>query len=244
MNIGKKNRLQRIFENDGRALILDADAGSHPLCLESEAVSIIDGLILTPGLLNSAQKKPPHRCGLIIRVPARPPSRNYPLDPERRITRLIEMAVRCAADAIAVLFEPVIEEQKLDFEWVSIMADICLKWGLPVMLEAVPDADDLNGEVPVPADLTCRAADAGVDVLSLSSVGLGAGFEKKTGWPIPVLMVHRGGETSDQDVFEFTSRAMESGASGVVLKDLSWTNLEKKRIQLQGLADLVHKTRS
>ncbi|MFH1147121.1 MAG: hypothetical protein V1736_05370 [Pseudomonadota bacterium] len=243
MNIGKRIRLQRIFASDGRALILDVDAGSHPVNLVSEALNAVDGIILSRGILNSAAKKPPHQIGLIIRIPGRLPLR-YPADEERRILSLIEMAVRSAADAVAVSFESVNKKEERNSEWVSMVADVCEKWGLPIMLEAARTAGDPKASFSGPADLVCKAAEIGADFLSLSLKEFGAKFESKTEWPIPLLLVHLGGRKPDHDVFEFTGRAMESGAAGVVLQGISASDLERETVRLKDLAGLVHTTRA
>ncbi len=252
MNIGKRMRLQRIFEKNGRAVIVAMDhAGiAGPMrgledprrAVERMVSGGADGLLLTRGALHVAAGVLQRRTGVILRI-----SGGFTLltDPSRFEDRLIsgvEAAIRLGADAVGVTVKFGHEREGHFMEQASRLADVCESWGMPLMIEIMLRGERLGllGEAEGLRIAARSAFELGADFLKLPFLGTMSDFRTVVeGCPIPLLVLGGEKKGTPEEVFAMVSDAMSAGASGVAMGRNVWSH-DRDKAMLAALNGLVH----
>ncbi len=229
MDWGMKNRMSRLFREDGHCFFLPIDHGyfqGPTRCLEKPGETIApllqwcDALFVTRGVLRSAVV-PEGSKPIILRVSGGSSVIGKDLANEG-ITTSIEEIIRLNAAAVGVsIFVG------SDFEYESLMnlADLvndCEDFGIPVMAVTAVGKELQKQEARYLA-LSCRiAAELGARVVKTYWC---KDFEKVVeGCPVPVVMAGGPRCETELEVLQFVHDGMQRGAVGLNLGRNVWQN--------------------
>jgi DhnA family fructose-bisphosphate aldolase class Ia len=243
MNMGKARRLARLFQADGKCLVVAMDhAGfmDKPLAgLEHPAQTVhavarggADAFLMT---LGSAQLATTDlgNAGLWLSVDATPPL----------LDRIVETAMQIGADGIKCMVYPGWDEQPNSMANLSALATDCARWGLPLMAEVIPGGFLAGAEMRTPEKIAAgarNAMEAGADVIKTFYTGDAESFQRVVEYcAVPVMVL--GGERvkNDDDLFASVRGALDAGASGVVIGRNIWQHPTPEQLTAK-LARIVH----
>ncbi|MFH1637697.1 MAG: 3-hydroxy-5-phosphonooxypentane-2,4-dione thiolase [Candidatus Woesearchaeota archaeon] len=227
MNWGLENRLSRIIQKDGRALMFAVDHGyflgaiaglEKPRKMLKGVTPHSDAVMLTRGMLT--QLSPQTGKPIILRADGGPSIAGDKLgvstlaDHEIMIT--IEDALRLNASAVAISVFVGTEYETQTMRNLSAMVNEAKKYGLPVLaVTAVGRKLDELKDDPKYLGLACRmSAEHGADIVK--TYYCTNGFEEVTGGCfVPVVMA--GGKAGDGPMaaLEQAHNAVSKGAIGV-----------------------------
>lgn len=263
--IGKKLRLNRIFQKDKKAVIVAADHGnvSDPaeniIYLKNILENIIeaspDAILLTPGqaerlgYLFKGKDKP----ALIIRGDWMNLQRLGTLDvsnclPAKVLKRVPTLrpldALLLGASAITIyLF--VGYDKKLERENLNSckkFAQECEKLGIPCIIEPIAYGALVTGKniVKILHYAAKLARDAGADVLKIPYTGDVESFRELVKIAnIPVLMLGGARSEREKDALELVEEALEAGGSGVVF-GRNVTKAKNPKDVVENIKKIVH----
>ena len=227
MDWGMKNRMNRLFKEDGRCFFLPVDHGyfqgpTH--CLEKPAETIrplipyCDALFVTRGVLRAAIEA---SCPLpvILRVSGGPTVVGKDLADEV-ITTSVDEIVRLNATAVGVSVFIGTDYEKQTLQNLSELVNACEPCGIPVMAVTAV-GKELEKRSARYLGLCCRVcAELGARVVKTYWC---EEFDKVTsGCPVPVVMA--GGPKCETavEVMAFVHDGMRKGAVGVNLGRNVW----------------------
>lgn len=249
MNEGAILRMQHIFREDGKTVIVAADHGAIAgplkgiesprelvrLCAEGGA----DAILAHRGFVRAGLEDWKRQLGLVLRA-----SGGFTTLGGRFEEELIagaEDAVRWAADAVAVTVKFGHAREGEFIKNASNLISACESCSLPVMIEAMAFE---KGEFSTRADALAIAVRAAEEI--------GAAFIKAAmpqsiddfaqiarGTHVPIVLL--GGERADSlpALFESIARAMDLGAKGVAMGRNIWGQ-DRPREILEAVVGLVH----
>ncbi len=219
---GKKIRLNRIFGNDGRTLIVPIDhgLGSGPVAGLEQASKIIETLVSggVDAILTAygvAKKFAPvfGRLGLILRMDGGPT--DLAKDPENTdLMCTVEDALRLGADAVITSIWLGGDHETRTMKLAMKLAGQCEEWGMPLIVETFMSSGvEINIEHI--ALVSRVAAELGADVVKTYLRGDAKAFRRVTDTcfrPIVIL----GGERSDDELqaLKWVKTAIDAGAAG------------------------------
>lgn len=224
-------RLNRIFQPDGRTLIVACDHGmiSGPdkgieqmgRTLDRVIAGGVDAVMASYGTATRFAEKLA-RVGLVLRIDGAG-TRLSPTPGPGAQFYTVEDALRLGADALCVSAFPVspLEEQTLE-----VLARVIRQahaWGLPVMAEMVPGGFDSAPEFRTveTVSLSARvAAELGADWVKVPYV---AGFEAVVAdCYVPVVVLGGPSKSGPRTTLEMTKAAMQAGAVGGTIGRNIW----------------------
>ncbi|MHB8780849.1 MAG: class I fructose-bisphosphate aldolase [Candidatus Geothermincolia bacterium] len=250
MSTGKQLRLSRIFGEDKRSLIVALDHAAiagpmGPLAEPGQLVSRImegspDALLLTRGMLRQCASHLKPDTGVILRI-----SGGWTvlsgLRSRDRIVSSVEEGLRWGADGVAVTIKYGSDEEGPAIEAASRVADACDRWGMPLLIETLPEQRsgvDFS-ESEALAIAARSAAELGADMVKTAAPKDGGGLAAITaGCPVPVLIL--GGEAKGrQEVLESARHAMQMGASALCMGRSIWMAPDPAAM-VASLRELIH----
>lgn len=241
-------RLNRIFQPDGRTLIVACDHGmiSGPdkgieqmgRTLDRVIAGGVDAVMASYGTaVRFAEKLA--RVGLVLRIDGAG-TRLAPTPGPGAQFYTVEDALRLGADALCVSAFPVspLEEQTLE-----VLARVIRQahaWGVPVMAEMVPGGFDSAPEFRTveTVSLSARvAAELGADWVKVPYV---AGFEAVVaGCYTPVVVLGGPSGSGPRSTLEMTKAAMQAGAVGGTIGRNIW-QADHPTGMAAALASIIH----
>jgi DhnA family fructose-bisphosphate aldolase class Ia len=250
MSVGKSVRLASIFRRGtGRTVIVALDHGgiAGPIegivkpaetvraCREGGA----DSILATRGVVNASAGEWDRSMSVILRLTGGFTVLGGRFEEELISSAETALAFGAAAAAVTVKFG---HEREGDFtRQASFVADSCLRWGLPLMVEATAKGKDLKPTDARGVSLASRAAqEIGADIVKTHYTGDPESFRAVVeGCPAPVVIL--GGEKSDtvEQVFTDVYWAMQAGAKGVAIGRNVWQHGRTKAM-VEALVGIVH----
>lgn len=229
MDFGKKNRLSRVIQPDGRCFFLPIDHGyflGPTQNLEKPAETIepllpyCDALFVTRGVLRSCVD-PANTKPIILRISGGPSVVGEDLADES-ITTSIEEVIRLNASAVGVSIFVGSDYEHQTILNLANTVDQCEKYGIPVMAVTAVGKETEKRTARYLA-LSCRiAAEMGATVVKTYWC---EGFEKVVeGCPVPIVMAGGPKCETELEVFEFVHDGLQKGAIGVNLGRNVWQN--------------------
>lgn len=227
MDWGMKNRLSRLFKEDGHCFFLPIDHGyfqgpTH--CLEKPAETIkplepyCDALFVTRGVLRAAID-PSFSLPIILRVSGATTVVGKDLANEV-VTTSIEDIIRLNVSAVGISVFIGSDYEKETLQNLSDLVNECEDYGIPVMAVTAV-GKELEKRTARYLGLCCRvAAELGAKVVKTYWC---EDFDKVTnGCPVPVVMAGGPKCETEVEVMEFVYDGMQKGAVGVNLGRNVW----------------------
>ena len=121
------------------------------------------------------------------------------------------------------------------------MADACEQWNLPLMIEAMAKAKDLESTDPEGVKLAARAAqEIGADIVKSYYTGDPDSFRSVVeGCPAPVVIL--GGEKTEDlgRVFTEVYDSLQAGGAGIAIGRNIWQHARPQAV-VEAMVGLVH----
>ncbi len=228
MDWGMQNRMNKLFQNDGRCFFLPIDHGyfqGPTRCLEKPAETIkplmryADALFVTRGVLRScidaAKTKP-----IILRVSGGTSMVGEDLANEA-LTTSIEEIIRLNATAVGVSIFIGSKYEKQTLLNLAELVNKCENYGIPVMAVTAVGKEMEKRESRY-LGLCCRiAAELGARVVK--TYWCEKDFDKVVnGCPVPVVIAGGPKCDTERQVLEFIYDGLEKGAVGINLGRNVW----------------------
>ncbi|MBN2050253.1 MAG: fructose-bisphosphate aldolase [Spirochaetales bacterium] len=250
MTTGKIIRMNRIFRKDtGRSVIVAIDHGgiAGPMkginkpaeLIEDCVVGGADAVLTTRGFARAAGDAWGRETSLILRLTGGFTVLGGKFEEEMISSPETALAYGSSGAAVTVKFG---HEREGEFTRnASLAADLCERWSLPLMVEAMAKGKDLKSTDPKGVALASRAAaEIGADIVKTYYTGSPESFAGVVeGCPVPIVIL--GGEKTDsiKDVFSDVYYAIQAGAAGIAIGRNIWQH-ENTRAMIEAMAGLVH----
>jgi DhnA family fructose-bisphosphate aldolase class Ia len=232
---GKALRLKRIFQDDGKSLIVAYDhcpfMGPAPgLAKPEETISKIveggaDAIMTMLGVIKQYSNVLSGKMGLIWSIPPVP---DY-----------IQDAAKMSVDAVKLTYFASLDYRQI----VSIMpvATECEKWGIPLLVEFVPMADGKQLTDAKSVKFASRLAqEYGADLVKTMYTGSAETFKEVTEvLNIPVVIL--GGERmeNDRQVLETVKGCLDGGGAGIAMGRNIWQHKDPIKMT-RAISKILH----
>ncbi|MFC1671180.1 3-hydroxy-5-phosphonooxypentane-2,4-dione thiolase [Spirochaetota bacterium] len=244
MDWGMRNRLTRLFRDDGHCFYMPIDHGyfqGPTRCLErpgetvKDLLKYSDALFATRGVLRSCID-PDEKIPIILRVSGGTSVIGKDLANEV-ITTTIDDIIRVNASAVGLSVFIGSEYEKETLDNLSKLVNECERHGIPVMAVTAV-GKELEKRDARYLGLCCRiVAELGAKVVKTYWC---EDFDKVTnGCPVPVVMAGGPKCETELEVFEFVHDGMQRGAVGVNLGRNVWQNPNAAAVA-KGLEAVIH----
>lgn len=250
-SVGKTLRMQHIFREDGKALMvaINHGLGMGPIrgisdmgaLLETLSHEPVDSLTLHKGIAKLHADKFAGHSALILK--GTNITRFY--DPEEMPVATVDEAVALGADAIALGLSLC---SGLEYDVVTGIAatiadaEAC---GMPVVTHSYPNGDKISDSerytVKHVGYATRMALELGVDIIKTFWTGDGTSFEEIVKIGAPAKVVISGGPRCDtlRACFDMTYQGIQAGAAGVTYGRNIWQH-EYPAAVIRGLDAIIH----
>lgn len=253
--VGKEIRMNRIFKEDGKALMvaINHGLGMGPIqgiedpgkLIRDLANSPIDSLTLHKGLAKRFANEYAGKCALVLK--GTNVTKYY--KPAETPIASVEEAVAAGADCIALGLSLGTENEEEVVTSIAQMIEVADRYGMPVTTHSypngplIPDAERYNVEYVSYA--TRMALELGVDIIKTFWTGSGSSFEKIVKVGSPAKVVISGGAKCNtlRECFEMTYEGIAAGAAGVTYGRNIWQH-EYPIAVINGLAAIIHDNES
>jgi len=219
-------RLHKIFQPDGRALIVAFDHGlidgpaqgmEQPgQTLQKIVAGGADAILTSYGTATRFAKEIAP-LGLILRLDGGG-TKLGAMDGQGAQFYTVADALRLGADAVAVSAFPGSAKEEATLETLARVIGEAHSWGLPVMAEMVPGGFDSGPEYRTAESIAVAArvaAELGADWVKIPYA---AGFEQVTaGCYVPAVILGGAKKGSEQTMLDTISAALQAGAQGVAI---------------------------
>lgn len=245
-------RLNRIFQPDGRALIVACDHGmiSGPdkgienlgQTLDHVIAGGVDAVMASFGTATRFAAKLA-RVGLVLRIDGAG-TRLSPTPGPGAQFYTIEDALRLGADALCVSAFPASPLEEATLEMLARVIRQAHAWGIPVMAEMVPGGFDSGPEFRTVETVSVAArvaAELGADWVKIPYV---EGFRQvvETCY-VPVVVLGGPAKAGPRPTLEMLKAAVEAGAVGGTIGRNIW-QAEKPVQMAAALAAIIHHNKS
>jgi len=153
----------------------------------------------------------------------------------------VEYSLRQGDDAISVQVMVGSQHERHMLENVRIVAEQCAHWGLPLLAMMYPTEELLNQRGHEVELLAARAgAELGADIVKTSYTGDQDSFRRLAdACPVPLVIAGGPQMSSEREVLQMVSDAMQCGAAGVALGRNVWQSSNPTQMT-KALVDIVH----
>lgn len=223
MSGGKSRRMQRIFGEDGKTVVVPMDHGvtSGPIHglvnMQNTIDRLIDGgtdaVVLHKGIAKNVDTK---KLGLIIHVSASTgvgPDANWKV----RVCS-IEEAIQLGCDAVSVHVNVGADHEHDMLAELGKLADECDAWGIPLLAMMYPRGMKIENEhdPELVAHAARLGAELGADIIKTNYTGDPESFRKVVeGCPVPVIIAGGPKVDTSQSLFKMVYDAIRAGCAGV-----------------------------
>jgi class I fructose-bisphosphate aldolase len=247
---GKQIRLQRIFAQDARAVVIAMDhglPGMSPLAalgqpgqlIDAIAAGGADAILTTPGV---AAHFAPHigRLGLVMRLDGGATTLSTSFG-EMQLIASVEDALKAGADAVAVMGFCGTEDESSSLKTLGQVAVECRRLGVPLMAEMLPLGYQGKPTAAQVATAARIGAEMGADIIKTKYVGPPEGFQAVTeACFVPVLMLG-GSARSFEGLLDETRDALKVGVAGVAIGRNVW-QADDVTGATRALVEVVHRS--
>jgi fructose-bisphosphate aldolase/2-amino-3,7-dideoxy-D-threo-hept-6-ulosonate synthase len=220
---GKRRRMERIFGEDGKTVIIPMDHGvtSGPInglvkmqdVINKLIVGGADAVVLHKGIAKNVDTG---RLGLIIHVSASTklgPDANWKV----RVCT-VEEAIKLGCDAVSIHVNMgAVREPEMLME-LGKLADECDAWGIPLLAMMYPRGPKIESEhsPEAVAHAARLGAELGADIIKTNYTGDPESFRKVVeGCPIPVIIAGGPKVDTTRSFLEMVYHAVKAGCAGV-----------------------------
>lgn len=242
--LGKKLRMNRIFKEDGNALIVAMDHGAFAPFLgleEPEKIikEVVDGgadaILINYGLANQFAQEIKGRVSLILRLDG-----GSTVIGESAISQLfkVEDAVRIGADAVICMGYIGSKMENNSLKNLANIAVNCEKFGIPLLAEMIPtkkepDVRDIKLAARVGAEL-------GADVIKTIFMGTKETYKEVVENCFVPIVILGGKKIGNEDkLLGMIEEAIESGVRGVCMGRNIWQSREPKKL-MGKIVNIIH----
>lgn len=244
---GKTRRMKRLFQDDGRCLIVAMDHIGYmnkPAEGLEDAVTTIrnvvaggaDVIMTTQGTAQHAAEAI-GSAGLLLSV-------NMSVD---TVGYAVESAIRLGADGIKIMTYPWLESDPDSLLLCTCMASECEKWGLPLLSETIPGGFMAGDDMKTPERIAAGArvgAEAGADYIKTYYTGDPESFKLVVeNSSVPVVILGGSKSDSDRDLLDTVRDAIDAGAVGVAMGRNIWSHENPQGITA-AVAAVIHQDAS
>ncbi len=220
---GKTRRLQRIFREDGKTVVIAMDHGvtlgpisgiqNMQATVGKLAAGRADAIVVHKGIARNIST---NRLGLIVHLSA---STNIGPDPTWKVqTATVKEALKIGADGVSVHINfGAIQEPHMLTKLGSVSND-CEEYDMPLLAMMYPRGPNIKSEHDIAAvkHASRLGAELGADIIKTNYTGTIDSFrEVVEGCPVPILIAGGPKAKTDRDVLEMIYDSMQAGASGV-----------------------------
>ena len=252
MNPGKSIRMNAILNPaDGRAVVVALDHGSvaGPLAGIEEPVRVFnacvdggaDALLTTRGFVKATAGLWRRSSSLILKLTGGFTMLGGAFEEE--MISSAETALFFGASGAAVTVKFGHAREAAFIKQASQVADDCVRWGLPLVIEALSVTAHSKTDPAAAAQLAVRAAqEIGADLVKTAYTGDPESFHKLVeGCPAPVLILGGERKNSLKDLCTMIHQALDAGAAGVAMGRSLWQQ-GRTQSMVEAAVGLVHKS--
>jgi DhnA family fructose-bisphosphate aldolase class Ia len=249
MNSPKTIRLNHIFSQDKRAVVVAMDHGlpamgplghlTHPgKLIQQIKAGGADAILTTPGIATHFAE---HigRLGLIVRLDGGATTLGDSFS-EMRLIASVEDALRLGADAVAVMGFCGTEDESASLETLGKVATECRTLGMPLMAEMLPLGFMGKPSVQEVAYAARVGAELGADIIKTKYVGSPEEYRAVTDMCFAPVLVLGGSARSADEVLVEIDDAITAGAAGVAIGRNVWQS-DDVVAKTQAIVKTVHK---
>jgi predicted phospho-2-dehydro-3-deoxyheptonate aldolase len=248
MSVGKKRRLERIFREDGKSVIVPMDHGVTlgPIRGLVNMQEIIDQLVLggTDGIVlhtGIAKKIESHGMGLITHLSA---STDLSSDPLWKVQVCsVANAVKLGADGISIHVNIGAPREGEMLSDMASIADECEELGMPLLAMMYPRGPKItnSNDVEVVKHVARLGAELGADIIKTNYTGSPETFrEVVQSCPVPVVIAGGPKQQSVEGVLKMIYDSIQAGGAGVSIGRNTFQD-DNPTLMAQALSALVHK---
>lgn len=247
--LGRERRVNRLFGDDGRSLVVAIDHGSgihvYPELADPGRVIVqvaeggADAVLANPGAIRryAAELK---SLGVILRMDGG--GSLLSKAPESRLLYSVEDALRLGADAVACMGFPGTPLEGHTWANLANLAGQCQNWGMPLMAEVLPGGfTHLELRTPENVQLAARiGVELGADLIKTEFTGSEDSFKAVVENCFRPVLVLGGSKLDDERaLFTMVRSALNAGAAGAVIGRNVWSH-RNPRALVEALSHLVH----
>ncbi len=247
LETGKTRRLRRIFQQDGKTVIIPMDHGVAVGPIEGlgdmrETVETVgkggaDAVLVHAGIAKTIDNQ---QMGLVVHLSGATRLTREPNWKSQLST--VKQAVRLGADAVSVHINVGSEHEQEMLQQFSHVLDDCDEYGLPLLAMMYPRGPGIQNEHA--HEVVSHAArlgyELGADIVKTNFTGDVDGFRNiiRT---VKVPLVVAGGPkaSSETEALQLVSDSMKAGAMGVSIGRNVFQN-RKPVLMTRALVDIVH----
>jgi DhnA family fructose-bisphosphate aldolase class Ia len=243
---GKIIRMNRIFDKDGRSVVIAIDHGQFqgaidgikdmPETLKNITAGNPDAIIINPGVLEKHGNLIPKNVSVILRITGASTNYSTQFDYHRQTTS-VSHALELGADAVIVMGFIAGDGENQSLCLIGEVAQECNRKGVPLVVEMLPQ-DMEHFTDPKYIGIGARSAyELGADVIKIYYTGKESFQEITSSVPIPVLVA---GGPKDKEAFETARESINSGAKGIAF-GRNCFQAEEPCNYVKKLVEIVHK---
>ncbi|HHY15101.1 MAG TPA: 3-hydroxy-5-phosphonooxypentane-2,4-dione thiolase [Firmicutes bacterium] len=244
MGWGKTNKMNKIFANNGRTVMLAFDHGyflgpitgmGQPAKVIPPLIPYVDALMLSPGILTTCIE-PDVDKAIVLRSSGGSSVLKDDLSNEEMILEVKE-AVKLNATAIALSYFVGSPHEKQTLAALAKAINDAAKYEMPV-LGVTAVGKELGKRDAKYLSLTCRmGAEFGADIIKTYYCD---NFEQVTSTcPVPIVVAGGPKLDTEREVLELVANSMDQGARGVDLGRNVWQN-DAPLAMIQAIKAIVH----
>lgn len=251
-SVGKSIRMNRIFKDDGRAVMvaINHGLGMGPIQGIEYMDQIIDKIIPEgPDSLTihkgNAIRYQDHFAGKTALV-LKTSNITRHFGPYEIPVATVEEAVKLGADAVAVGLSLCDEFEKESIMNAAALVEAAEKYGIPTVAHSYPNGnlipDSERYSVKHVSYATRVALELGIDIIKTFWTGSEKTFSEIVKLGAPAKVVISGGPRCDtlRDCFDMTYQGMQAGAHGITYGRNIWQH-EYPAAVMRGLVAIIHK---
>jgi len=223
LDSGKRKRMNRIFKNDGRTVVVPMDHGvtlgpiqglvNMQETVEELAKGDVDAIVVHKGIAKTVNTG---SIGLIVHLSA---STRLGPDPNRKVKVCsVEEALRLGADAVSLHINVGAPSEHEMLMKLGNSADECDSLGVPLLAMMYPRGPSVSSEYdPEMVAFAARiGAELGADIIKTNYTGSVETFQRVVqGCPVPVIIAGGPKGKTERDVLEAVFGSIEAGGVGV-----------------------------
>jgi fructose-bisphosphate aldolase/2-amino-3,7-dideoxy-D-threo-hept-6-ulosonate synthase len=223
MDSGKKKRLERIFRDDGRTVIVPMDHGVtlgpiQGLAVMQETIDQLlkggaDAVVVHRGIARNVDT---HRAGLIVHLSA---STKLCSTPDCKVQVCsVEEALRIGADAVSVQVNVGAQREEEMLQKLGRVADDCDEYGVPLLAMMYPRGPKIQNEhaIEVVAHVARLGAELGADVVKTNYTGSIKTFKQVVrSCPVPVIIAGGPKVETSEGIVQMVHESLAAGGRGV-----------------------------
>jgi len=225
MVLGKERRLQRIFRDDGKTVIIPMDHGvtMGPVTgladiqrtVDSLAKAGVDGIVVHKGIAANIDTR---RLGLVVHLNG---STTLSPDPNRKLqVCTVDEAVALGADGVSIHINiGAVTEGEMLMDLGRASAE-CSDYGIPLLAMMYPRGPNIknSNDVAVVKHASRIGAELGADIVKTNYTGSVETFEEVVrGCPVPVVIAGGPKADTEEEVLRMIYDSVQAGGVGVSL---------------------------